>query len=272
MENKIFNTGETTESLKAEYNPEGSKMRKVQLRMLDMLVYIDGVCKQLGISYRIDGGTVLGAVRHGGFIPWDDDIDVVLERHDWKILCDYLKSNPHPQYVLQTHQTDSGYYQSWAKLRDLKSEYVQTEAAYVRNKYKGAQVDLFCYDSYGNKTLHKIAKGLEWINIHFFIAKHPVMANFVYNLSHYVVCPLFRMISRPFGTGSYYMHAYGAPWSLQFPKDILIPHKTIKFEGVDIQGPANPEALCKFIYGNNYDKLPSKDKRLTHSLNVKIWE
>ena len=269
---KIFNTGETSESLKSEYNPDGSKMRKIQLRMLDMLVYVDKTCKQLGIQYRIDGGTVLGAVRHGGFIPWDDDIDVVLKRHDWKILCEYLKSNPHPQYVLQTHETDPGYYQSWAKIRDLKSEYVQTEDAYCRNKCKGAQLDLFCYDDYGFKTLHSIAKSFEWLNVHFFIRKHPTIANIIYNLSQKILCPLFRVISKPFGRGNYYMHAYGAPWPLQFPTEIILPHKSITFEGFDVQGPADPIGLCKFIYGKNYDKLPPKDKRVTHALDVNIWD
>ena len=267
-----FNTGETAASLKETYNPEGSSMRKVQIRMLEMLMYIDGVCKQLGISYRIDGGTVLGAVRHGGFIPWDDDIDLVLNRHDWNRLCDYLKSNPHPQFVLQTHDTDPGYYQSWAKLRDLKSEYVQSEVAYSRNKYKGAQLDIFCFDNYGFRTLHTIAKSFEWINVHFFIKNHPRIANLVFFISQQIVCPFFRMISKPFGKGRFYMHAYGAPWPLKFPTELLLPHKTIVFEGYEVQGPADPVGLCKLIYGKNYYQLPPKENRRTHSLDVRVWE
>ena len=53
----VFNTGETSEELKAKYNPEGSLLRRVQLRMLDMLLYFDTVCKEQHISYRLDGGT-----------------------------------------------------------------------------------------------------------------------------------------------------------------------------------------------------------------------
>ena len=109
VETKIFNTGETARDLKEMYNPEGSLKRLVQLRLLDMLIYLDKVCKENGIDYRIDGGTVLGAVRHGGFIPWDDDVDVVVESsRDYSRLCDYLKNHPHPQYVLQNDETDKG--------------------------------------------------------------------------------------------------------------------------------------------------------------------
>lgn len=103
FETKIFNTGESAKELKEEYNPEGSLLRKAQLRMLDMLLYIDKICKDNGILYRLDGGNVLGAVRHGGFIPWDDDVDIVLDVKNFKKLCRYLEKHPHPHYKIQNH-------------------------------------------------------------------------------------------------------------------------------------------------------------------------
>ena len=60
--------------LRERYNPDGSILRKQQLRMLEMLQYIDFVCKKHNIRYWLCSGTLLGAVRHGGFIPWDDDV------------------------------------------------------------------------------------------------------------------------------------------------------------------------------------------------------
>ena len=141
-----FNTGETPEDLKKKYNSEGTILRKAQLRMLDMLLYLDKVCREQKISYRIDAGNVLGAIRHGGFIPWDDDIDIVLSSKDYKKLLRYLIENPHKQYKLQSFKTDYGYVGAWAVLRDIKSEYIQDSKIHNARKYRGLQIDIFPYE------------------------------------------------------------------------------------------------------------------------------
>ena len=66
----------------SHYNPEGSTLRRAQLRMLEILKVVDDICTKHDIQYTLDGGTLIGAVRHGGFIPWDDDIDINVTRED----------------------------------------------------------------------------------------------------------------------------------------------------------------------------------------------
>ncbi len=71
-----------TEDL-SNYNKEGTILRQAQNRLLEILLEIDRICRKHNIPYFINGGNALGAVRHGGFIPWDDDIDINLKREDY---------------------------------------------------------------------------------------------------------------------------------------------------------------------------------------------
>ena len=110
---KVYNTGETSVELKEKYNPEGSILRRAQLRMLDMLLYIDKICKDNDLEYTLADGNLLGAIRHGGFIPWDDDMDICMDRDNYNKLCNILITSPHPQYVLQNNDTDPGFFGVW---------------------------------------------------------------------------------------------------------------------------------------------------------------
>ena len=68
----------------SKYNGEGTPLRKAQLKILEVLLEFDRVCKKNGLIYWIDFGSLLGAVRHGGFIPWDDDIDLSMPPEDYR--------------------------------------------------------------------------------------------------------------------------------------------------------------------------------------------
>ena len=121
--------------------------KQIELEILD---YIDTLCKKHNINYIINYGTLIGAVRHQGFIPWDDDIDMVISQKDFKRFCDYLKAHPHPNYVLQDNSTDPGFYKEWACLRDLRTENRSHENFNSENrriheaqKYRGLHIDIF---------------------------------------------------------------------------------------------------------------------------------
>lgn len=272
MEQHVFNTGETQEELKRRYNPEGSLLRQVQLRALDMLKYIDSVCKEQKIPYRIDAGQVLGATRHEGFIPWDDDIDIVLERKDYKRLCKYLVEYPHPQYVLQTFTTDRYFVGAWVVLRDTKSEYIQDRKVHNLRKYRGVQVDIFPYENRVIEPLHKFAAFIVRKNQDIFLEKFVVVARVVYRIQNYMINPMFRFIGWLFGNPDKYMTSYGVGFFRKHPRSSLIPHRPITFEGMEFPGPADVEAYLIEQYGGGYMNLPPVEKRNHHHVEYRIWD
>lgn len=273
---KTYNTGETEEDLRRKYNPEGSNLRKAQMRLLDMAVWLQKTAKEAGVPCRLDGGNVLGALRHGGFIPWDDDVDFVVDYKDFHRLCRYLKAHPHPDYVLQDNSTDRGFYKEWAVLRDTKSREVSHDRADSHDRraaealtYNGLHIDIFPYEGYMIPWLQRLAAKLS-VNVNLlFAGAHPRLAQMGYNVLHYAVFPLFRVIGRVFGKRDNCMHSYGAWFYERFSRKVLVPHRDLVFEGQTFEGPADPEKLCEIIYGNYMD-LPPKDKRDRHKMKIQF--
>ena len=89
-----------------KYNPEGSTLRKAQMRMLDILLVVDKIFRKHHIEYWLDGGTLLGAVRHGGFIPWDDDLDINVRVSDISRIRKVLQSELPKNLCYQDVTTD----------------------------------------------------------------------------------------------------------------------------------------------------------------------
>lgn len=119
--------------------------KKIWAIEIDLLLQFDLVCKKNNLKYWVDGGTLLGTVRHNGFIPWDDDIDVIMPRKDY----DYFISNCakffDSPYFLQTPFTDTGYYYSYAKLRNSNTSCISKVFAKTGFNH-GICIDVFPLD------------------------------------------------------------------------------------------------------------------------------
>ena len=99
-------------------------LRKVWDVELEILTQIDTFCRNNGLKYSLAYGTLLGAVRHGGFIPWDDDIDIIMPRKDYE----YLIANwDIPGYIVQNKKTNDDFSQNFTKIRKDNTAYVQEE-------------------------------------------------------------------------------------------------------------------------------------------------
>ena len=133
-----------TEKLRHKYAPEGSVLRGYQMKMLEQVVFLDKICKTHGLTYFLTGGSALGAVRHHGFIPWDDDMDIALPKKDFEKLVGILRKMDLGQYVLQDRFSDFNYIHVFPKFREkegnLKGAFPPRGVLY---KYKGVGVDIF---------------------------------------------------------------------------------------------------------------------------------
>ncbi len=109
----------------SHYNPEGSVLRKAQMKMLEILDAFIEICDRHNINYWLACGTLLGARRHGGFIPWDDDLDVAILQSDYKKLLSILKEELPQNLKLQAKETDKNYWYYFAKIRDTNSRYYE---------------------------------------------------------------------------------------------------------------------------------------------------
>lgn len=101
------------------------KLRMLQLTQLEMLKVFDSFCREHGLHYSLYAGTLLGAVRHKGFIPWDDDLDVCMARAEYDRFIGLWSENPCKGYILQNKENAPAFSQSFTKLRKDHTTFLQ---------------------------------------------------------------------------------------------------------------------------------------------------
>lgn len=267
-------SNEEQEKLRARFNPDGSLLRRHQLRMLEMLKYVDGVCKKHNIKYWLCSGTLIGAVRHSGFIPWDDDLDIEMLREDYKKFVKVMKEEAQTNYVLQTHETDFNYLAPYGKLRDLHSYIKENNYNDWCYKYHGVYIDVFIMDSSSSLFLNKAGNYLQYFSL-FRISKclhnrlfRRIYLGSVFFLVHKIIFPFLRGISL-INAGGQLRHTLGSCFTKPRYKKDIFPLSQMIFEGIYFPVPYNSDNYLKNIYGN-YMSLPSLDGIKSHTVYVRF--
>ena len=125
-------------------------MEKIELQqakkiMISILEEIDIICKKNNINYWIESGTLLGAVRHGGFIPWDDDIDIGMLRDDYNKFLKVCEKDLSNDLFVQNFNTESNISFQWSKIKHKHSKIIEKKNCEC---HQGLFIDIFQYDYY----------------------------------------------------------------------------------------------------------------------------
>lgn len=250
--------------LRAKYNPEGSQLRQHQLRTLEILKIVDIICREHDINYWLSSGTLLGAVRHKGFIPWDDDVDIEMLRDDFKkfneIIPQYLPEN----FKLQNHKTDKCYYWPFSKVRDERYPIKEVYNTDIRYKYHGVYIDVFCIEK-GFLFFSKISKWLHYrlcLGRSCYKSTPKLYLSLVYNTLTHLVYPFFRlcMFFRP---DSKLFQTYGSGFHRYRTMEDIFPLTKIEFEGYKFNAPKDSHAYLQKIFGD-YMKMPNENNIVSH--------
>ena len=257
----------------SEYNGEGTPLREAQMASLDILLEFDRVCKKNQITYWIDFGTLLGAVRHKGFIPWDDDIDISMPPADFKRFMEIGQKELKDGYFLQTEKTDPGsnMCRGLFKIRKNNTLYVHDFDDFRKDYHKGVSIDVFEDVPYPtvSKGLFKffskrINKAFGFFHYNQRISFKNVIGLFVFQASYLFFKGLWLLIcafkKKDRQLTSIERVLYGYP---TLTTDML-PVGEIEFENHMFPAPKNPDARLKCVFGD-YMVLPPTEKRRIHA-------
>ncbi len=254
-------------------------LRKLQLTELDILIEIDAFCKQYDIKYSLYAGTLLGAVRHQGFIPWDDDIDIIMTRREYIRFCNKWKHAPINGYYFENYETDPYTQNAHAKIRK-NGTILLSDVEDEKIGHHGIWVDIFILDKVSlNPKLGKrvIRAGRDLIITTRANGRLPgeilskrmarTLLRAIYpsrcrrerlkHISHYLE-ENDRMVRNNYERCDMCTLEY---LNIRFPQETGEKFTTLTFEGKQFMAVANYDGMLRIMFGD-YLKLPPIDEQV----------
>jgi len=261
------------------------ELREVQLGILE---YVDNICRANGIDYFLCGGTLIGAVRHGGYIPWDDDIDIMLKRRDCERLREAIQRDGNPQFEFLSHKTDRLFPLPYAKVCDNRT-LLKEDVLTARDM--GVNIDVFPIDEVSDDPKEQrriIMRNRLLINALQLKGLYPqrrrsLMKNAVIVGSHLLLCLtsvswLVRKINqnaqRWRNDSQEHHHCGVLVWGYGekeiLKKDVIASTIDMDFETIKAMVPAGYDTYLRSLYGD-YMQLPPESQRITHHAFKAYW-
>ena len=255
-------------------------MNKQQEKLVEELAWFHDFCEKNNLRYYIIAGTMLGAVRHGGFIPWDDDIDVGMPRSDYERLKEISKQKQEGKYVFEfPGEHNPNYPYLLAKIYNTTTTLVEKQRYPIK---RGIYIDIFPLDGIGNDMEEaKVNYKPFYDNFRLYLMitgaflKRRSLSKNLAVLMGRVISPLFvrrKKLSRKienlckrndFDDCKLVSNLIGGSGLRGIvPKEYFGKPTLVKFENLEVYGLENPEPYLKAMYGD-FMKLPPEEKRVS---------
>lgn len=244
---------------------------------LNIMKFIDKLCKDNNLNYYLYAGTLLGAIRHKGFIPWDDDFDICMPRSDYNKLIQIMENNSNEKYSLKSIENSRNKYNyCFAKMIDNNT--VVKEIGKFQGEELGVWVDIFPIDGVGNdlkKAKCIIKKSKKYVRQILLLELGRKMNNKGKLLYIIGRKRLNRILRHKLKKNCFYDSDYVADVmtldydELIFKGDSFKGDRTTLFEDIDLSIPRDSESILKTMYGD-YMELPPEEKRKP-AHDCEIW-
>lgn len=269
-----------------EYLINDDQLARLKRSTLSLLVKLHEICEQENIAYVLAYGTMLGAVRHHGFIPWDDDIDIMIARKDYKRFCEVITNKYSDELYIYNRETDPTNPLYLCKV--MKRNTVLTEAQYVRPQKGGVFIDVFILDYVPENKFARSARAFFYRT---FCRLASLSSDFKFPAPILIEQGKHDKELRKYYRARRVMGFFASilpirAWTclaqraINYKKqtDYLwwgLPLKTIKteifenrslydFEGEKVYGVAQYDEYLRAVYGADYMQLPPPEKRERH--------
>ncbi len=249
------------------------QLKDLQNCFVTLLENFDNVCKQNNITYFVDSGSVLGAIRHGGFIPWDDDVDVLLTYDNWKKLVKVMENNPIKDTEFVCIENNPNHTLYTGKIFNKKSTKVYYSYSLLDSTY-GYHLDVLIADEYiDNKYLRKIHNALFYLygqilnpnelrynrNISFLVNISNLLMK-IFGRDKFLAF-LRKLIFNNKNKNSKY-YAYRWQKQMKLNKDIFEKQLYVPFDRITVPIPIKYEEYLESSYGESWYIIPLPEDRL----------